>query len=162
MARRAFTVEEANAMIPLLEEVIGRIEQRKTELRAHHEKIQLLDALWSEKLADPANPDHGEFLAHRGAIERAVEEIGRIVEEEILGRGVRFPQGGLEYGLMDFPTTFEGRWIYLCWRRGEPRVHAWHEVDAGFAGRQPITPDDSWRMGREDDPARMDDSALDF
>ena len=42
-------------------------------------------------------------------------------------------------GLIDFPTVREGRIVHLCWRRGEPlRIEFWHEVDAGFAGRQPL------------------------
>jgi hypothetical protein len=28
--------------------------------------------------------------------------------------------------------------VYLCWQHGEPRVAHWHEIDAGFAGRQPL------------------------
>ena len=31
--------------------------------------------------------------------------------------------------------------MFLCWRYGEDRITHWHEVEAGFAGRQPI--DDS-------------------
>jgi hypothetical protein len=30
------------------------------------------------------------------------------------------------------------REVYLCWRLGEPEVMYWHELDAGFAGRQPL------------------------
>ncbi|HEV2132028.1 MAG TPA: DUF2203 domain-containing protein [Longimicrobiaceae bacterium] len=162
MARRAFIVAEANALIPRLEEILAQIERCKAEVREHYEKLQLLEALWGEKLVEPGNPDHAEFREHRDAVEEVAREIGRIVEEEILARGIRFPQGGLEHGLLDFPTTLEGRWVYLCWRSGEPRVEAWHEVDAGFAGRQPITTEHAWQMGREDDPALRDDSALDF
>jgi hypothetical protein len=113
MRHNAFTVEEANALIPVLEEVLSRIERCKEEARERYEKLQVLEALWGEKLIEPSNPDHGELLAHRDAIEEVAREIGRIVEEEILGRGIRFPQGGLEHGLLDFPTTYEGRWVYL-------------------------------------------------
>jgi hypothetical protein len=28
--------------------------------------------------------------------------------------------------------------VYLCWKLGEDRITWWHEVDAGFAGRQPL------------------------
>jgi hypothetical protein len=37
---------------------------------------------------------------------------------------------------VDFPSLREGRIVYLCWRLGEDEVAWWHEVDAGFAGRQ--------------------------
>lgn len=45
---------------------------------------------------------------------------------------------GLEEGLVDFPSDREGRVVYLCWRLGEDRIAWWHEMDTGFAGRQPL------------------------
>lgn len=41
-------------------------------------------------------------------------------------------------GLVDFPAIMEGRKVYLCWKLGEPEVAYWHELDAGFRGRQPL------------------------
>jgi len=43
-----------------------------------------------------------------------------------------------ERGLVDFPAIHEGREIYLCWKAGEKTVTTWHEIDAGFSGRQSI------------------------
>lgn len=48
---------------------------------------------------------------------------------------------GLEHGLVDFPAMINGRQVFLCWKYNEPEVAFWHDVDAGFAGRQPIRPD---------------------
>ncbi len=28
--------------------------------------------------------------------------------------------------------------VYLCWKLGEPEVLHWHELDAGFRGRQSL------------------------
>jgi hypothetical protein len=42
---------------------------------------------------------------------------------------------------VDFYGLQEGRLVFLCWRLGEDRVTHWHELDAGFAGRQEITPE---------------------
>lgn len=147
MSGRAFTIDEANALIPELEEVLAGIQRRVAELQRHQDKIQVLDALWGEKLQQPDTPDHREFLEHRAGLERAAAEIQRAIKDDIVARGIRFPQGGIEHGLLDFPTTLDGRWVYLCWRSGEPRVEAWHEVDGGFAGRRPITEDEARRMG---------------
>lgn len=162
MSRRAFTVEEANAILPRLEEVFEEIARLRDEARERHEKLQLLDALWGEEVKEPGNPDHEEFVDHRDAILDAGREVEERVEEEILGRGIRFPTGGLEHGLVDFPTTWKGRWVYLCWRVGEPEIVAWHEVDGGFRGRRSLTDEQRRRMGREDDPSDVDDSVLDF
>ena len=44
----------------------------------------------------------------------------------------------LETGLIDFPALREGQEVYLCWKFGEESIEFWHEIDAGFAGRQSI------------------------
>lgn len=41
-----------------------------------------------------------------------------------------------ERGMVDFRTEREGRVVYLCWLMDEPRVMYWHELDAGYRGRQ--------------------------
>ena len=41
-------------------------------------------------------------------------------------------------GLVDFPAIIDGRMVYLCWKLGEPEVQFWHEITAGFQGRQPL------------------------
>lgn len=151
MTTRGFTVAEANALLPVMEEVLARVRSAGAELERRHEMVQLLDALWGEKLTDPESPDHPEFIEHRDAIVRIAEEIERMVQSEIVARGVRFPAGGIEHGLLDFPTTLEGRTVFLCWQSGEPRVLAWHEVDGGYAGRQPLTPELAARMGQDHD-----------
>ena len=45
---------------------------------------------------------------------------------------------GFEAGLVDFYSLREDRPIFLCWRLGEARITHWHEIESGFAGRQPI------------------------
>ena len=159
--RKAFTLEEANALLPALETVLDDLAASREELEGHVEQLKILEALWGRLVMAPTNPDHTEFLEHREGAGRAGARIRRRIEREILGRGIRFPAGGLEHGLLDFPTTFEGRWVYLCWRRGEPRISQWHEIDAGFAGRRPIRAHEAARMGI-DGPGDVDDSVLDF
>lgn len=41
-------------------------------------------------------------------------------------------------GLLDFSAQKNGREVYLCWQHGEDDIQYWHEIEAGFAGRQPI------------------------
>lgn len=162
MEHRVFTVQEANEILPRLVEVLREIHRKRDEARSRHEKLQLLDALWGEELARPENPDHAEYVELRTAIVEAERSVRALVEAEIRGRGIRFPVGGIEHGLLDFPTSWDGRWVYLCWRLGEAEVTYWHEVDGGFRGRRRITEEQAERMGRADDPEELDDSVLDF
>lgn len=162
MTRRAFTVEEANDLIPRMEEVMQRVQELRARMEKHSERIQLLDALWGSELRSPRNPDHEEYLEHRKQVRELIEEIEDLIQEEILERGIRFPTGGLEHGLLDFPTTYRGRWVYLCWRMGESEIRQWHEVDGGYRGRRDVTEAHERVMGKVDDPADVDDSVLDF
>lgn len=147
---KIFTVKEANGLTATMEAVMGEIRRLVEEARAHHERLQVLDVLWGEKVQESQNPDHGEFREHETAMTSAARRVEAMVREEILARGIRFPMGGLEHGLLDFPTTLDGRIVFLCWQLGESAVEYWHEVDGGYAGRQPITPDIAERMGIED------------
>lgn len=148
MKRRVFTVAEANALLPELRETLKRIQDLRGVVAERSDKLKILDVIWGSAVAQEDNPDNPEFLRHRRTIAGSVEEIERLIRREILNRGVRFPQGGLEHGLLDFPSRLDGRWIFLCWQRDEPEIRAWHEVEGGFAGRRPVTPDLEKRMGR--------------
>ena len=144
---RIFTVEEANRIVGEMEVVMAEIQRLRSQLEQHSRELAILDALWGSKVLKTDNPDHGEFERHRAAIDRIASRIEGLARDEILTRGIRFPTGGLEHGLLDFPTTLDGRVVYLCWRRGEPQVDHWHEINGGFAGRQPITTEHAVRMG---------------
>jgi hypothetical protein len=44
----------------------------------------------------------------------------------------------LDRGLIDFPSIRDGREVYLCWIDGEDDIGYWHELDAGYGGRQEL------------------------
>jgi hypothetical protein len=146
---RNFTVQEANALIPELEAVFRDLDGHRAELERHLGKIQVLEVIWGARLGEPGNPDRGEFLTERSAVRDAIHRIEQVLQDRLEPMQVRFPSGGLEHGLIDFPTTLDGRWVFLCWRRGESRIESWHELDGGFSGRRPLTPGDAARMGGE-------------
>ena len=150
MQNKRFTVAEANETLPRIESIFERLETKKAALRHHVQKIHVLDALWGEEVNQPQNPDHDDFQQHRRRIGYLKEDILQIIEDDLLALGVRFPQWGLEHGLIDFPTTFEGRWVLLCWKRGESKVGYWHEVDGGYAGRKEISDEHAITMGSND------------
>jgi hypothetical protein len=162
MARKVFTVSEANSLIPKLREVFRGIDFYKSQIRDRGRRLEVLGLLWEESASDPSNPDYEDFVDCRKSIEKDIGEIERLVRDEILDRGIRFPTGGIEKGLVDFPTTYRGRWVYLCWQNGEPEVQFWHETNTGFPGRQTLTGEQRSAMGVEDDPEALDEAGLDF
>ena len=70
--------------------------------------------------------------AYVGSLSELAEASG-----ELEGLGVQLKD--YTRGLIDFPTMREGRVVLLCWQMGEgDSLEWWHEVEAGFAGRQPL------------------------
>lgn len=159
MPRKAFTVGEANALVPALTQSFREIDAHKYQIREAGKKIEVLELLWGAAVRDPANPDHAEFMKLRETIDRSLRGIQRSIQEGVVAHGLRLPMGGIEDGLVDIPTTYEGRWVYLCWHVGEREITHWHEVDAGYQGRQPLTAAQRAEMGRG---PSIDDSELDF
>ncbi|MEJ2503673.1 MAG: DUF2203 domain-containing protein [Gemmatimonadota bacterium] len=62
----------------------------------------------------------------------------RALVQELQDLGCYFK--GFEEGLVDWYSLYAGRPVFLCWKLGEPAIEWWHQVDAGYAGRQPILP----------------------
>ena len=125
MDKRFFTVLEANELIPFLTDRLQRIGSIYQGLRAtadrHAPKLQ-------DILVRGGIPVHHGYL----------ELVGRMqgLTTEICAQGCHIKDP--ECGLVDFPTIWKGREVYLCWKLGEDEVGFWHEIDAGFAGRQPL------------------------
>jgi hypothetical protein len=162
MPRHAFTVEQANHLLPHVRATFRRIQAGREAARRRVDKIVVLQAIWGDAVRDPGNHDYEELQAHERAVERIGRAIERLVRDRFTDRGIRLPAGGLDHALIDFPTTLDGRWVYLCWHAGEEAVGFWHETDSGFAGRRPISQEVAARLADQGDPALQDDSSLDF
>ena len=125
MGIRYFTVEEANALLPELEPLVGRVLTLRA--RASH------DSRAMGPLLGDLNSDLGGPLATRLATEFAeIEDL--IARIQAYGCVLK----SLEAGLLDFLAERDGRDVLLCWRYGEPAIQYYHEVHAGFQGRRPI------------------------
>jgi len=129
---RHFTVEEANRLLPWVREVLQNLRALRRETQGLEREISAL----TQRLQTNGSRSLAEALGWR---RRALASLHRRLAEGLStleGQGILLRD--LDRGLVDFPALREGRRIYLCWQEGEPRVLYWHEVDAGFAGRQPL------------------------
>jgi hypothetical protein len=139
--RKYFTVEEANKALPLVKMIVGDIVR---QYRVVEDLQQRLSRVGKER-RKPSKDMYAEELAQSQA-ELDSEELKLMAYIEELKRlGVEFK--GPE--LCDFPSLMNGREVYLCWRLGEAEVSHWHDLETGFAGRQPLTADA--RTASEDD-----------
>ena len=128
---RIFTVEEANKTLPLVSRIVA-------DLVREHE-------LWEDKVREfelatvGSTPEHPDAIAE--LLQMEAQRLARDIEgynAELADLGVICK--GMDTGLVDFPGQIDGRDVYYCWKLGEPSVLYWHEVDAGFVGRQRLHP----------------------
>jgi hypothetical protein len=126
---KKFSLDEANRMLPLVSNIVRDIIDHYREWQRPVEAFGIAGALSrSEKPTAEA-----EALQHRA------QELARDIQGfvgELTRLGLEFK--GFEMGLVDFPADVEGRSICWCWKHGETSVNFWHEVDAGYNGRQPV------------------------
>ena len=135
---RVYGIEEANALVPDLERIFDELDGVRAEIRAVKLRITALEMIWGDAVRKSDNPDHGELQHHLEEMTRlqaAFEEITRKVLE--LDGQLK----GLDPPLVDFYGIQRGFLILWCWRRGDASIDHWHNVDEGFAGRQPISCD---------------------
>ena len=130
---RLFTIEQANATLPLVRAITTDLATLAREVMERRHRLALLTAGRDMKAGDP----YVEELAQTEAdLEKDTLRLQGYVDE-LRELGVE-AKGAID-GLVDFPSMMDGRLVYLCWRLGEPEVLHWHELEAGFAGRQPLT-----------------------
>lgn len=130
--RRLFTIEEANARLPLVQAITRDLSSLARDLV---DRRQRLDSLLAGRKLSPTDVYSDELASMCKAIERDTRKLEEYVEE-LQELGVE-AKGAVE-GLVDFPGMFEGRIVYFCWKLGEAEVMHWHDLDAGFSGRQPL------------------------
>jgi len=125
---KLFTVQEANDLLAVIRPKLEKIKAqyaRTTRLRE------------SAKFAAKAANDSGGGGMESGTqYVKSLYEIGKITTE-LHELGVQLKD--YSRGLIDFPYLRDKRIVLLCWQLGEDeQIEWWHEIEAGFAGRQPI------------------------
>ncbi len=125
----AFTVEQANRMLPLVRRIVHDI------VDGYAEWQRLIGAFEVASGRGRAGAPDAEAEQLQKEAQRLAADIEGC-QAELARLGVEFK--GYELGLVDFPAELDGRPVYLCWQLGEPAVTHWHDRDAGYAGRRPL------------------------
>ncbi|HVO29496.1 MAG TPA: DUF2203 domain-containing protein [bacterium] len=136
LVSRLFTVREANAFVPRLQEIFtearGMLEHAQTvarELADLGAPIEDVDRLAEDPQSTPAvRAKQRDIAATIAALRTTLREVAE------MGAEVKAADG-----LVDFRSRRHGDVVYLCWRFGEPEIRHWHAIDTGFAGRAAIS-----------------------
>ena len=133
VTRKLFTVEEANQRLPLVRVIVQDIVDLNRDIEERRERLNRVRRLRGDSSPGQLYSDELD----------QVETDLRNDERRLAAFIVELQELGVEFkdpvrGLVDFPAMLDDRVVYLCWQLGEPEVHFWHELDAGFAGRQSL------------------------
>lgn len=131
---KIWTVEEANLALPRFREILAiLVEQNKRADLARYALQEL-----QERIRGDGAGMEREVAYRRARLREATTQLRQGVEQ-LARMGCQVKD--LEAGLLDFPALRDGRQVLLCWQLDEPEVRYWHEMDQGFATRQPILSD---------------------
>jgi hypothetical protein len=122
--RRHYTLEEARAELPWIAARLAAIRDARERLTDEEARDALADSAEGNGGGRPGKQVGEAFLELQAG-------VAEFAEREIVLRD-------LDRGLVDFPALRDDREVYLCWVDGEPDIAFWHELDAGFAGRQEL------------------------
>lgn len=122
---RYFTLPEANETLQTIRPLMEEILSIRRKIIEHQPEI------WSVV-------EHSAGNGGNQTLSKMLKDFDRfdLVVHQILEMGAEIKD--INTGLLDFRALKDGREVYLCWHYGEDDIQFWHELDAGFAGRQSI------------------------
>jgi hypothetical protein len=120
--KRRFTLAQANSALPLVRRIVGDI------VRTHGMVLKL-----------QADIERAGNAKEQATVQTRLDEsVNRLEDyvDELSEVGCELKD--YQVGLIDFTGRHESRDVYLCWKLGEEQISYWHEISAGYSGRQPI------------------------
>lgn len=133
MVARYFSLLEAERLLPEVERLLRRI----IDLKREYEEVDAELSVITQRITlaggmVPPRERMAQLRARKDGAARALKETVEKFQE--IGCQLK----DLDIGLVDFPTLYRGKEVYLCWKLGETGIGFWHHVDDGFRGRHPI------------------------
>ena len=128
--KRRFSLEQANSTLPLVKRIVRDIVRTHSEVLKCQQQLEKTTGRQQQRQQQTQTPQEtqGQLERHMTRLEDYVEELTEV--------GCELKD--YQMGLIDFTGRHQGRDVCLCWKLGEERIAFWHELDAGFAARQPV------------------------
>jgi hypothetical protein len=132
---KTFTLSEAQTLLPVVEALLRKAQESGSRAAILEAEMQFLGHRIF--LSGGMHVDVSVASRRRAERDKAVQETkDTLAEIDSIGVQVK----DLEEGLLDFPSTMDGKPVLLCWKLGEPTISHWHTEEEGFAGRKPLDP----------------------
>lgn len=128
--KKFFSLERATSSLVLVRPIVRELLEHHKDLVCLQKDIQHIES--KEEIDD----DLQEIAdANYEAMNLVLDRIAYNIDE-LHTVGCIFKD--FQVGMVDFPTHFEGRDVYLCWQFGENEISNWHEMEGGYKGRNEI------------------------
>jgi hypothetical protein len=135
MAKKYFTVEEANRLLPLVQIDLGLLQETKRKFEDKYDQLRQL------RTSQPVNEqrDRKQYEDALFTLECELEFLQIEAQSQIESihmKGVELKD--IDQGLLDFPAIVNGEEVLLCWKQGEERVGHYHGLHDGYRARKKI------------------------
>ncbi len=120
-----YTPKEANDALTIVRPMLKELMEIGERIRAHQPEY------WSvvqKSAGNGGNPALSKLLPDFDRLDALMHKI----------QDMDIEVKDLSIGLIDFFALHDEREVCLCWKYGEDRIQFWHEIDAGFQGRELI------------------------
>lgn len=119
-----YTREEATALLPQLRPWLIRLRELRGELERSEKRLASLMSPGNDLGGDQVN----KWIRTLAEMQ---ELLGEFQTREIQVKD-------MDRGLIDFPAIIGGKEVFLCWEQDEETVEFWHDLEAGYGGRERI------------------------
>jgi hypothetical protein len=138
-----FSLEQANAMLPLLRLIVADISLAHRELAERKLQFHRMVRRREGKVGAKSHFYDEEVEETRTDLRIETEQLEELISElEGLGVILRSAYDGI----VDFPTVMNDEAAYFCWKMGELNVSSWHYPRESYSERRPLPVD---RSGHE-------------
>lgn len=132
--RKLFTIDEANSLVPFLQETLDTLQKQVREVVRLKRQIEVLNLICDSRVSQQ-NLDFQEYVQKTALYHQLIGQADALIREvRVKGCLLR----DVHTGIVDFYAEMEGRVVFLCWRRGESVITFWHPVGEGYGQRRHI------------------------
>ena len=122
--RKHYTIEEARALLPQLRQWLGELSRSRQKVTQLDQRLGQIVSVGNDAGGNLVN----DWIRQLAAIKRVLDQFkSREIQIKDIDRG-----------LVDFPAVLAGREVFLCWEQDEEDIEFWHDLDTGYAGREPL------------------------
>jgi hypothetical protein len=133
MITKYFTLNEANSLLPFIDQELTFLQTLKREFQVKYLELKRMKQTYSGNKPGPSDQDPF-FLLETELEFMQIDAKNHMNNVEMKGIELK----DIDIGLVDFPAIYKDTEVLLCWRQGEKRISFFHSREDGFSGRQTI------------------------